>query len=257
MQSPRDDRRQEDPLRLTEADYDFGIFHPAFRRLYDGSDLYNYGYWRDAAGGPVRRLGDAAAGLVRLHVEQDPQRAVARRVLDAGCGLGACTALLAAAYPGAAVVGINYSEAQIAHARRHHAGPGISFLRMDAAALDFPDDSFDCIHCVEAAMHFRPRQRFLNEARRVLVPGGRLVVTDVLTDRATSFIPAENVVSTLDAYARLLEAAGLGPAIVRDIRAETAAPFAELLRRNAMAAYARGLDRTITGYVLAVATKPS
>lgn len=245
-----------DVLRLSEEDYDFGILHPALRRLYGKTDLYNYGYWRDAAGGRIATLPEAATRLVELHIETDAHRDSARRVLDVGCGLGACTALFAAGYPQAEVVGINYSARQIAHAERHHAHPRVSFRRMDACALDFADRSVDCIHAVEAALHFRPRSAFLAEARRLLVPGGRLILTDILTESATSFVPPTNRLGTVEAYARSLEAAGLQPVALRDIRADTVLPFIEVMRRHAMPAYARGIDKAVSGYLLILATNP-
>lgn len=243
-------------LRLSEKEYDLGIFHPALRRLYEGTDLYNYGYWRAVGGQRIASLPEAAGRLVALHVEADPHRAGVRRVLDVGCGLGACTARIAEGYPGATVVGVNYSGRQVEHARLHHAGPRVSFLRMDAGSLSFPDRSFDRIHCVESALHFRPRSRFLDEARRLLVPGGRLILTDVLTDGPSSVVPSANVVPSVAAYVAVLAAAGLRPIEVRDVHADTVVPFVAVLRTNAMAAYARAIARSITGYVLAHAVSP-
>lgn len=246
----------DDGLRLSEADYDFGILHPALRRLYATTDLYNYGYWNDADGRRIGSLPEAAQRLVQLHLDSDPARETACRVLDAGCGLGACTALLAAGYPKAHVAGINYSSRQIAHAERHHAGPRISFHRMDAVKIGFADGSFDCIHAVEAAMHFRPRSAFFAEARRLLVPGGRLIITDVLTRSEPSFMPVTNRVASAEDYAKSLDDAGLRPVMLRDIHQHTVIPFAEALRAHAMHAYARAVQAGVSGYLLVLAVKP-
>lgn len=246
----------DERLRLSEAEYDFGILHPALRRLYGATDLYNYGYWRDAGGKPITGLPEAAVRLVQLHLETDPAPADARHVLDVGCGLGACTAILAAGYPNAAVAGINYSARQIAHAERHHAGPRLSFHRMDAVAMGFADESIDCIHAVEAAMHFRPRSAFFAEAGRLLVPGGRLILTDILATGSPGFMPAANRMASAEDYAQSLSSAGLQPVMLRDILADTAAPFAEMLRASAMHAYARAIRNAVSGYLLVLAVKP-
>ncbi len=256
MQSCPEDQNADSELRLSEHDYDIAIFHPRFRQLYGDSDLYNFGYWLDAEARLIDHAGEAARELVRQHISHDPGRTEARRVLDVGCGLGACTAQIASAYPQAEVTGINYSRAQVDHARRVHAAPRVSFEWMRAEAIAFPDESFDCIHAVETAMHFRTRQRFFEEARRLLVPGGRLVLTDVLVETATTFLPQENVIPDVPAYRSALAAAGLLPVTVDDIQTSTTLPFARALKRAGFTAYARGLEQTIKGYVIAVAEHP-
>src|SRR3546814_12733446 len=69
-----------------------------------------------------------------------------RRVLDAACGEGFGSALLARA--GAhSVLGVDIADSAITHARsRYGAQPVLSFARADVCALDaFPDNSFDLI----------------------------------------------------------------------------------------------------------------
>jgi ubiquinone/menaquinone biosynthesis C-methylase UbiE len=53
---------------------------------------------------------------------------------------------------------------------------GVSFQRMDAEFLELPDASFDVVLCALGLMYFPDPSRALAEMRRVLKPGGRLVV---------------------------------------------------------------------------------
>ena len=85
---------------------------------------------------------------------------------------------------------------------------------MDAATLDFENDSYNNIICVEAVFHFHTREKFLREAYRVLKPRGCLVLTDILlTDWGKKhrlwWIDEENAALTdLQAYSELYQRLG-------------------------------------------------
>ena len=95
------------------------------------------------------------------------------RLLDVATGLGDAAA--AAAAQGATVTAIDFSSAMVRRARRTHVG--IEFHEGDAQALPFPDRSFDAVVCSFGMLHFADPERALAEARRVLVPGGRVAFT--------------------------------------------------------------------------------
>ena len=96
-----------------------------------------------------------------------------RRVLDAGCGEGYGTALLASA--GAeSVVGVDVDEPTIEHARERY---GRDFQVADVAELPFEDDSFDVVVCFETIEHLADGSRAVAELRRVLADDGVLVIS--------------------------------------------------------------------------------
>ncbi len=101
------------------------------------------------------------------------QFASSRRVLDAGCGEGYGTDLLASA-GAASVVGVDVDEPTIEHARERY---GRDFQVADIAELPFEDDSFDLVVCFETIEHVADAPRVVAELRRVLVEDGVLLIS--------------------------------------------------------------------------------
>jgi SAM-dependent methyltransferase len=98
-----------------------------------------------------------------------------RAVLDAGCGVGYGTAILAGA--GAArAVGIDISPEAIEHAHDRYGEAG-GFVVGDLQALPFADDTFAAAVCFEAIEHVADPSRALDELRRVLRPDGLLLIS--------------------------------------------------------------------------------
>jgi SAM-dependent methyltransferase len=93
-----------------------------------------------------------------------------RSVLDVACGPGVVAA--ASAERGAQVRGLDFSAAMLGVARARH--PGIPFDQGDAEALPYPDAGFDAVVC-NFGIHHVPRPAVaLEQAHRVLRPGGSL-----------------------------------------------------------------------------------
>jgi SAM-dependent methyltransferase len=92
------------------------------------------------------------------------------QALDVGCGTGmSCEALLIIA---GKVVGTDISAEMLAEGRQH---PDIRYVQAPAEALPFENESFDLI-TASMAFHWFDRAAFLYEARRLLKPGGKVVV---------------------------------------------------------------------------------
>lgn len=93
-------------------------------------------------------------------------------MLDVGCGTGRLA--LALADDAAEVVGIDPSEEMLAESRVRSDG-SISFQRASAELLPFPDGRFERA-VARLVLHLVDRGPALPELRRVLAPGGRLLV---------------------------------------------------------------------------------
>ena len=99
-------------------------------------------------------------------------------VLDVGCGPGHLAAAMAGA--GRVVTAVDKDPVQVRIAHRNH--PGFDVREGDAAALAFPDDHFDGIVTSESFHHWSDPERGLQEAHRVLRPGGRMVIIETCGD---------------------------------------------------------------------------
>ena len=97
-------------------------------------------------------------------------------VLDIACGTGYGSALLARR--AARVTGGDVSQRAVDHARARYAGTSnLEFRQADCTALPFPDACFDAVVSFETIEHITAQEAFLDEARRVLRPGGRLILS--------------------------------------------------------------------------------
>jgi ubiquinone/menaquinone biosynthesis C-methylase UbiE len=100
------------------------------------------------------------------------------RVLDVACGTGVVTRLAAErAGDAGRVAGIDINPGMLAAARAASTGFRIEWHEGSALALPFPDASFDAVLCQQGVQFFPDRAKGLGQMRRVLVPGGRLVVS--------------------------------------------------------------------------------
>lgn len=202
------------PLERMNRVYDRALLSPNYRKLYDDSGYFNYGYWR----GNPRTLREACDALVDHLAGLSGVKS--GRVLDVACGAGGAAKRLTRYFAPENITAINVSEAQLAAGRER--APGCDFLKMDAAALDFADDYFDAVFCVEAAHHFNTREQFFHEAFRVLKPGGPLVLTDMLPAAFTRpwseylHLPLANRLPDLATFGRHLEEAGFVDVCVED-----------------------------------------
>jgi SAM-dependent methyltransferase len=120
------------------------------------------------------------------------------RVLDVACGPGNFTRAFARAAPEGVVVGLDASKPMLDRALVESNPPNVTYVRGDAHALPFKDESFDAVCCFAALYFISEPLRALDEIVRVLAPGGRVAlmtsvnrgalpapVSDALIRRAT------------------------------------------------------------------------
>jgi len=99
-----------------------------------------------------------------------------RRVLDAACGEGYGSAMLADA--AASVLGVDIADAAVAHARQRYAEhANLRFEQGDCTALTCADGQFDLIVSFETLEHVAAQEALIAGFARTLAPGGLLIVS--------------------------------------------------------------------------------
>jgi len=185
--------------------FDRIILNSSTRELYDQEPFFNVGYWSEDTDNQQQACLDLMEKLLAFIPDKQG------KILDVGCGLGATTNYLSKYYDPKNIIGINISPQQLEQAKIY--APNCQFILMDAVKMAFEDNSFQNIICVEAAFYFDTREDFLREARRVLKPGGKLIMADMFF--ATTeylggdiLIPQVNIINSLEDYKDLYQQAG-------------------------------------------------
>lgn len=206
----------EDPnLPFNERIKRFYAMHLAYEgqsEIFKDTEFWNWGYWTPT----TSSQDEACRNLMEILLYFIPNKS--GRIIDVACGRGGTTRYILNYYDPKNVTGINISPEQIAACRERI--PHVTFEEMDAANLEFEDNSIDNIICVEAACHFNTREKFLKEALRVLKPGGRVSLTDPLLRRETEIQPEENYLETAVEYKQVCLDAGFARSKIFDITDE-------------------------------------
>jgi SAM-dependent methyltransferase len=109
----------------------------------------------------------------------------AASVVEAGCGEGYGAALLSRF--GANVVALDYDNQSIDHVTNTY--PDVTALSANLDSFPLPDSSADFVVSLQVLEHLWDLPKFLSEIRRVLRPGGTLIIS---TPNRTTFSPGVN-----------------------------------------------------------------
>lgn len=124
------------------------------------------------------------------------------RMLDVGCGTGSLLSIMAREPLAEALIGLDYSEEMIRRAAAKFADAPhpdrMAALRGDAERLPLADGSVDVVTCCNSFHHYPHQQVAVREFRRVLRPGGILVLIDGFRDNVIGWLIFDLVVASLE-----------------------------------------------------------
>ncbi len=166
------------------------------------------------------RLRDQAGTLAEL-LHGDTRYPDGSAVLEAGCGVGAQTEILASNSPGARFTCVDLSEPSLEQARERARAGGIrnaTFTRADLRALPFPPESFDHVFVCFVLEHLADPMGALATLRGCLRPGGRITVVE--GDHGSTLMHPESADAkrAIDCLVRLQAASGGDALIGRRLR---------------------------------------
>ena len=106
------------------------------------------------------------------------QVAPGERVLDVACGTGELTSAFRDLTQAERVVGLDYTPEMLEVARAKRLKPGVEYMQGDAMMLPLPSAGFDVVSIAFGIRNVRDPAAAIAEFRRVLKPGGRLVILE-------------------------------------------------------------------------------
>ena len=142
-------------------------------------------------------------------------------VADIGCGVGVVAGWLGRRVgPSGSVVGVDFSEEQVALARRDAAAQGLGQVRFvvaDAYDTGLPRGAFDLVCCRSLLSHLRQPADALREMSALLKDGGVLVAEDLDMTVVASDPPTDAYVRVAESLRVICRHVGSDPAMGADL----------------------------------------
>jgi len=200
-------------------------------------DVGEGGAGLDALADDGAGAGEDRYGLALYAAVAAPGELAGKQVLEVGCGRGGGAAYVFERFRPSSMTGVDLARTAIERCRRRYGRPGLTFQTGDAQSLPFADQSFDAVINVESSHCYPDMDAFLGEVRRVLRPGGKLLLADFRPTAAGD--GAHDGKDDVAALHRQLEGAGLKvleqeditPAVLRALALATPAVRMRVQRR--------------------------
>jgi ubiquinone/menaquinone biosynthesis C-methylase UbiE len=168
-------------LKLLDLRFKYGYRFLSRVLTRDDVLFLNYGYEEDPPMAlPLAASDEPDRFPIQLYYRAATQVDLAgKKVLEVSCGHGGGASYLMRTLHPASYTGLDLNTVGIEFCRKRHNLPGLDFVQGNAESLPFPDQSFDAVINVEAAINYQNVPRFFAEVERVLRPGGQFLYADI------------------------------------------------------------------------------
>lgn len=177
------DRLNRNPILLKLLNLRFKYGYRLLSRLLTRDDVLflNYGYEEDPPMAlPLAASDEPDRFPIQLYHRTATQVDLADKlVLEVSCGHGGGASYLMRTVHPESYTGLDLNTVGIEFCRNRHNLPGLDFVVGNAEHLPFPDQSFDAVINVEAAINYQNVSVFFAEVTRVLRPGGHFLYADI------------------------------------------------------------------------------
>lgn len=239
------DRLNSNPILLKLLNLRFKYGYRFLSRLLIRDDVLflNYGYEE----APPMALPLAASDEpdrypIQLYHRTATQVDLAgKEVLEVSCGHGGGASYLMRTLHPARYTGLDLNTVGIEFCRKRHNLSALKFVQGNAESLPFPDQSFDAVINVEAAINYQNVPKFFAEVERVLRPGGHFLYADI---RYADEIAAWEA-DLADIPMRLVSERSINAEVMRGL--EKNRFFDQITRRLPDIAFLRGIANDYAG----------
>lgn len=140
-----------------------------------------------------------------------------KQVLEVGSGRGGGAKHIAGVYKPASYTGMDLAQHAVDLANKLHTLPNLNFIQGTAESIPLPDSTIDVVINVESCHAYGSVEEFLSEVKRVLKPGGYLLLVDFRNSKENMDIFHAQLRNTGMEW---LEQEDIGDNVVRAIEAE-------------------------------------
>ena len=198
--------------------------------LFWSKTALHYGFWYEDTKNLAEAISNTDKFVIKVLAINSEDT-----VLDAGCGVGG-TSIYVAKTTGARVEGVTLSDNQLKIISRRIAQLGggtarlLNFSKQDYTQTNFKENTFSKIYGIESICHAHKKIDFLNEAYRIMKPGGKIAVVDAFLTK-NNFDSEENKIytkftegwllpnlATKDEFSKYLAQAGFKNIVFHDMR---------------------------------------